>query len=317
MPKTSKKIDPELSSAIREYKPELTDSSVRIYSLNLMHLASYYDKPLSPELFKNPKEIREDLEELKYSTPTLKNKIVSIITYLRMKTQPESLISQYTDYYDMLAGKMSKHNATMDKTTKEKDNWMTKDDLIKYLDILKKELPTIIKSKMDLSRWMRYITLLIHIDYPFRNELADTQIVSKLTKNDPDVNYIIADKKNNNVKAIIQNYKTKKTYKDIKLNFIPSVAKDVLTYYKLLSNYKKLNNINNDWFLLAKNNEKMTRNDFTFFIKSIFEPLGKNISTTMIRKIIVSSLYPVEKMKELAHIMGHSVQLAVNNYAKD
>jgi hypothetical protein len=37
----------------------------------------------------------------------------------------------------------------------------------------------------------------------------------------------------------------------------------------------------------------------------------------MIRKIIVSSLYPVEKMKELAHIMGHSVQLAVNNYAKD
>jgi hypothetical protein len=317
MPKTSKKIDTELCSAIREYKPELTDSSVRIYCLNLMQLASYYDKQLSPELFKNPKEIRADLEELKYSTPTLKNKIVSIITYLRMKNQPDSLINEYTDYYDILAGKMSKQQATMNKTPKEKDNWMTQDDLIKYLDILKKELPTTIKSKMDLSRWMKYIVLLIHIDYPFRNELADTAIVSNLKTNDPDINYIVVNKKNNNVKAIIQNYKTKKTYKDIKLNFIQPVAEGVSTYYKLLSSYKKLNNINNEWFLLAKNNEKMSRNDFTHFIKSIFEPLGKNISTTMIRKIIVSSLYPVEKMKELAHIMGHDISTSISFYAKD
>jgi len=316
MPKTKKTLDEDLCDALREYKPELTDTSVRIYCLNLMHMATYYNKPLTPDLFKNSKEIREDLEELKYSTPTLKNKVVSIITYLKMKHQPQSLINQYSDYYDMLAGKISKEHAKMDKTDKEKDNWMTKDDLIKYLDILKKELPTKIESKVDMSKWMKYISLLIHINYPFRNELADAQIVSKITNNNPDINYIIVDNKNKTVKAIIQNYKTKKTYKDIKINFIQSVANDVLTYYKLLSSYKKLNNINNDWLLLAKNNEKMSRNDFTNFIKSIFLPLGKNISTTMIRKIIISDLYPVEKMKEMARIMGHEVFTGVEFYAK-
>ena len=317
MPKTKKTLNEDLYDALREYKPELTDTSVRIYCLNLMHMATYYNKPLTPDLFKNSKEIREDLEELKYSTPTLKNKVVSIITYLKMKHQPQSLINQYSDYYDMLAGKISKEHAKMDKTDKEKDNWMTKDDLIKYLDILKKELPTKIESKVDMSKWMKYISLLIHINYPFRNELADAQIVSKITNNNPDINYIIVDNKNKTVKAIIQNYKTKKTYKDIKINFIQSVANDVLTYYKLLSSYKKLNNINNDWLLLAKNNEKMSRNDFTNFIKSIFLPLGKNISTTMIRKIIISDLYPVDKMKEMARIMGHDIQTSVNYYAKD
>lgn len=317
MPKNSVKLDETLCSAIREYKPELTESSIRIYCLNLMHIASYYNKPLTPDLFKNPKEIREDLEDLKYSTPTLKNKITAIITYLRMKNQQKTLINEYTDYYDILAGKMSKEHSKMDKTEKEKDNWMTKDDLIKYLDILKKELPSKIESKVDMSKWMKYISLLIHINYPFRNELADAEIVNKITTNNPDINYIVVDKKNNHVSAIIQNYKTKKTYKDIKINFIPSVAEGVSTYYKLLSNYKKLNNINNNWLLLAKNNEKMSRNDFTHFIKSIFQPLGKNISTTMIRKIIVSDLYPVEKIKEMARIMGHDIQTSMTYYAKD
>jgi site-specific recombinase XerD len=98
---------------------------------------------------------------------------------------------------------------------------------------------------------------------------------------------------------------------------MPSVANDIITYYKHLTNYKKTNGINNDWMLLTKNNDKMTRNDFTYFVKSIFEPVGKNISTTMIRKIIVSALYPVEQMKALAHTMGHGISTAMEFYAKD
>jgi hypothetical protein len=52
-------------------------------------------------------------------------------------------------------------------------------------------------------------------------------------------------------------------------------------------------------------------------MKSIFEPLGKNISTTMIRKIIVSALYPVEQMKELSKVMMHDMNTAMEYYAKD
>jgi hypothetical protein len=315
MPRTLKIMDKELFDALREYKPELTDSSLRIYCLNLMHLASYYDKPLSPDLFKDADAVRADLEELKYSTATLKNKLSSIIVYLRMKNKPDELIKKYVDMFESLSTKMSKEHATMNKTDKENNNWMTKDELIKYSNILKKELPKKPTTKSEMSKWMRYITLLIHINYPLRNELADTEITTKINNNDPNINYIQV--KKDNVSALIQAYKTKKTYKDIKFNFIKEVADEIRTYYKHLITFKKTNNINNDWFLMAKNNEKMTRNDFTHFMQSIFEPLGKNISTTMIRKIIVSSLYPVEQMKELSKVMGHDVSTAMQYYAKD
>jgi hypothetical protein len=315
MPRNTKIIDKELFDALREFKPELTDSSLRIYCLNLMHLASYYDKPLSPDLFKEPDAVRADLEELKYTNATLKNKLSSIIVYLRMKNKPDDLINKYVDMFESLSNKMSKEHSTMNKTDKETDNWMTKDELIKYLNILKKELPKKPTTKSEMSKWMRYITLLIHINYPLRNELADMEIVTKISNNDPNINYLVIGK--DKVSALIQAYKTKKTYKDIKFNFIKDVADEIKKYYKHLITFKKTNNINNDWFLIAKNNEKMTRNDFTHFMQSIFEPLGKNISTTMIRKIIVSSLYPVEQMKQLAQVMGHSMNVAMEYYAKD
>jgi hypothetical protein len=316
MPRKQFEVDKELSSALREYKPDITESSLRTYVLNLSHIASYYDKPLSPALFKDFKEVRKDLEELQYSNATLKNKITSILIYLRMMKQDKDLIEQYQDYYDILSGKISKFHETKNKSDKEEKNWMTKDELIKYVDKLKEELPTKPTSKLDMSKWMKYITLLIHINYPLRNELADAQIVSSVKKLDPDVNYFMIDKKNKKVKMLLQSYKTKKKHNDIELNLIPSVANELITYYKHLTNFKTANNIENDWMLLAKNNEKMTRNDFTYFIKSIFEPLNKNISTTMIRKIIVSALYPVEEMEALAKVMGHNVETAMQYYAK-
>ena len=166
MPRKSKTLDPELSKSLREFKPDITDSTLRIYNLNLSQLADYYDKPLSPELFKNFKEIRSDLEELKYTNATLKNKVSAIIVYLRMTKQSKELINEYTDYFDMLSGRISKDRAKMNKTKKESDNWMTKEELTKYLEELKKELPAKPTSKNDMSKWMKYITLLIHINYP-------------------------------------------------------------------------------------------------------------------------------------------------------
>jgi hypothetical protein len=321
MPRTKKAIDDNIAKALREYKPDITESSLRTYIMNLSHIASYYDKPLTPALFKDFDEFKKDCEELKYSNATLKNKVAAILIYLRMTKQPAELIKKYNDWFDMLSGKISREHAKMDKNIKEEENWMTKDNLIEYTNKLKSELPTKPTSKVDMSKWMKYITLLIHTYYPFRNELADTEIVTSVKNNNPDVNYFIVDKKKKTVKALIQAYKTKKTYKDININIVPAVANEIITYYKHLTNYKKAidpnGHINNDWMLLAKNNDKMTRNDFTYFVKSIFEPLGKNISTTMIRKIIVSDLYPVEEMKQLAQVMGHDTNTAMQYYAKD
>ena len=65
----------------------------------------------------------------------------------------------------------------------------------------------------------------------------------------------------------------------------------------------------------------MTPNNYTKFVKSIFTDYDKNISTSMIRHIIVSDLYDLDKetessKKELAYKMGHTTNTASTIYAK-
>jgi len=229
----------------------------------------------------------------------------------------EEPYQKYTDFCDIITGKLAKQQATMDKTDKESENWLTKQQLLDYLEKLKGDLPKVPHSYGDLHRWMKYITLLFHINYPLRNELADSVITTSPSSNDAEKNYFIVNPKKKTVKAIIQNYKTKKSYNAIELNLIPTVANEFIKYYKFLDTYKKAEGIDNEWLLISKDGNKLTRNDFTRFVQSIFSFTDKNISTTMIRKIIVSDLYDVKKMKELSHIMGHDIKTAVQYYAKD
>jgi hypothetical protein len=170
----------------------------------------------------------------------------------------------------------------------------------------------------DLEKWMNYITLTWHIEYPLRNELADTAILSKskMKTNDPLINYIVINSKDKKVEALIQSYKTVKTYDTIDIEIVSSVAKDIIKYFTILKKYKKTNDIKNDWLIITKEGEKLSRNNYTNFVQDIFKPLGKKIGTTMIRKIIVSSVVNIEKMKELSYVMGHSIVEQVSTYAK-
>lgn len=317
MPRTKKEYSKDLEKDLDEYLPNATASTKKTYLINLSSLANYLDAPLSVSMFSDFDQIKKDLEDLKYTNNTLKNKLSSIVTYLKMYDAKPELTNKYSDYIDALSGKLSRKNETMDKTEKEKENWLTKKELEDYADKLKSELPAKPTSYSDMLKWMKCITLGVHILYPMRNELSDAQIVSSISNNDPSVNYVVVDKKKGTAKIILQNYKTAKSYKEVDINIVASLAKEINTFYKHLVAYKKNNDINNDWMLLNKKGEKFSRNDYTYFIQSIFEPLGKKISTTMIRKIIVSDLYNVSAMKDLAKVMQHDPKTALTYYAKD
>jgi hypothetical protein len=305
-----------LFKELKEQSPEATDSTIKTYISNLMLISKYFDEDITPELFQEFDIIKEYLTSQEYSMNTIKNKVSAIISYLKMKKEDNKLIQQYKDYFDMLDGKLSRQSRKMEKNDKEKDNWMTKDDLVKQLEYLKSQLPKKITTYGDLIKYMKYIILLIHISYPFRNDLSKALIVNKSDNINNDDNYIVIDKKGKSAKFIIQAYKTKRTYKRKELNIIPEIAKEIINYEKILNEYKKTNNINNDLFLIDKNGGNLTTNDFTLFFKSIFENLNKEITATMIRKIIVSSLYDVKAIKALSEVMMHSPQTALQYYAK-
>jgi hypothetical protein len=314
-PKRSESEDhSKLRERLREFKPDITNSTLDSYMLNLAKFEKILGEKLSPELFKDAENVREKFEAEGYTQATLKTKYATIINYLKMYDEP---YARYTEFCDIITGKLTKQQATMEKSDKESENWLTKQELLDYLEKLKGDLPKIPRSYGDLHRWMKYITLLFHINYPLRNELADAVITTSTDTSDQDKNYFVVNPRKKTVKAVIQNYKTKKTYNAIELDLIPSVANAFMKYYMFLNIYKKSEEINNDWLLISKDGSKLTRNDFTRFVQSIFSFTDKTISTTMIRKIIVSDLYDVKKMKDLAGVMGHDIKTSIQYYAKE
>jgi site-specific recombinase XerD len=235
-----------------------------------------------------------------------------------MKKADKGLIKEYLEYLEILSIFIGKEHANNAKSVKEDENWLTKKELVDFAKSLKKDLPKVVADYADLEKWMNYIVLAWHIEYPLRNELADTAILSKakMKNNDPNTNYIIVNSKDKKVEALIQAYKTVKTYEEIEINVVHSVGWYIIRYFTILKKYKKANEINNDWLIITKEGEKLSRNNYTNFVQDIFKPLGKKIGTTMIRKIIVSDVYDIKKMNELAHIMGHSTDTAMTIYAK-
>ena len=309
--------DDNIFKELKAFTPNTTESTIKTYVYNLMMIANYFEEKLDPELFSEFEIIKEYLSSQNYTNNTIKNKVSAIISYLKMKKQDSKLIEQYKDYFDVLDGRIMRQARKMEKNDKEKSNWLTKEELMTQLEYLKSQLPKKITTYNDLIKWMKYIILLIHITYPFRNDLALAEIITPSFKMDDETNYIEIDKKNKHVKFIIQAYKTKRTYKRKELNILPAISTELIKYDKLLSDYKKVNEINNNLFLIDKKGNPLTTNDFTIFFKSIFENLNKEITATMIRKIIVSSLYDVKAIKQLSNVMMHSPETALQFYAKE
>ena len=133
----------------------------------------------------------------------------------------------------------------------------------------------------------------------------------------PYYNYIIIDNKNKDVKIVLEKFKTAKTFKNINIDVDKDLSKDIIKYFKVLSDYKKMNSINNDWFLIHKNGDTLSRNNFTIFLNNIFKEYNKKISSSLIRKIVSSSLYNVPEMKRLEKVMGHNLSTQLKYYVKE
>ena len=310
-------IDEKLISDFKNYITYASDSSIRVYALNITNIAKGLGKPISVETFSDFTAVKDYLESLKSSTSTTKNKVAAIVNYIKMNKVDKEVIEKYSNYLESLCVIVSEVDKNI-KNPKEGENWLTKEQLDELAKSLKVDLPKTCNDYKDIEKWMKYIVLNYHITYPLRNELADAKILtkSKFKENDESINYFIVEPKTKSIEMILQNFKTAKTYGAVDFTINDKMSREIIKYYTILKKYKRDNNIVNDWLVITSNGEKLSRNNYTSFINSIFNPLGKKIGASMIRKIIVSSVYDVKKMNELAYIMCHSKEMAMNTYAK-
>lgn len=302
---------------------KVTDSSIDAYTNSLHNIFKVLNKELSIAPLLDFDNVIKLLTEKGYEYSTLKNKISSIITYLKASNvHDDEILMKYADYIDSLTTKIDKRQRTLEKSKTDSENWVTKAELIEIRDILKKNLNIKNLSFGFLHLYEQYICLTIHIIYPFRNELCDALIIDSKNatpamKDNPNMNYIVVDMNKKKVKIILEKYKTVKTFKDIVIDVDDETAKEIIKYFIYLSNYKHEHEIINDWFIISKTGEKLTRNNYTVFFQHIFEKFNKKIGTSLVRKIIASSLYDVHEMKRLEKVMGHNLNTQLKYYVKE
>ena len=316
-------MDKEIAAIIAKEKPTLSEMSVKTYANCISKIMEFMKTTDNKVLYKDADNVVKMLHDKYDKNNTIKTKLASIIVFLRCisndksKKEIDDAINVYSKVIDMLTNEIKHDLSSSEKNTKQKENWITKEDIETLNNNLLKLIPKDIRTPKDLMMLRNYVIFKLYQDNPTRNEIADSKIIFKPTKkSEPltdEYNYIILDKKNKSITYQMNQYKTSKNYgqKNVSINS---------ELYPLLLQYKKsVEMFNSDgWFLLNDSaSGKMTRNRLGVIYSSLGESIGKKLGTSMNRHIQLSNLIPVKKIKEMTDKMGNSPKEALEVYAKN
>ena len=239
---------------------------------------------------------------------------------------------KYKLFYNKLKSMLNKENgiylesvSNNKKSKKDEKNWTTMNELHKVREKLLKHIKAKgydfkkdkgVESKKDFFLIQKYLIASLYTLLPPRRLIyADMKIVSQ-----KEFNNIPEKEKDENSYLVNVNKSRKYFYygKDADKSSTDEAVK--------IDVPKSMNNLLNFWITINKkdhlllNNlgEKLSKNNLSKEVRSIFSNKSKNISVNLIRKIFVSETFKnVNKEKEeIAEQMNHSVSVADNFYSK-
>ena len=311
-----------LMDTIKEARPNVKESTVKMYSSNLLKLQKLFDTD-DFKFLKDPEKVEDKLGELHYTTK--RNYYNAIIIYLMAVSKEEDikedpLIIKYNEMRDKGNQTYQDNQATGVISDKQKDSFVPIEDVNKMIEEMGREIKDRqIRKKEDLkpkdkALLQSYILFNIHTRLPLRNDLAGMEAINKraynkLSEEEKEANnYLVVNKKG--MFMVLNQFKTSAKYKEIKID----IPKDL---EKLLRFYIRVNGMG--VLFKSSTGKALTRNALTqLLLKETKKRMGKSISTTMLRKIYLSSKYSdvKEEMTADAKIMGHSVATGQSVYVK-
>jgi hypothetical protein len=308
------------------YKKQIKKSTLDVYEKNYNKLSKDINGDILDE-FKWLLDFEKVMKEINKSPSphTRKNKINTVVIYINMiddlKKTDEEILRKYNNEIIELSKLISNNYNKNEMNDKQKENWISYEELINLLNQLKEDLPKKIIDNANYKKLMYYLMLSVHLELPLRNDLSDAKLYlikdfNKLEE-EPQLNYIVLDK--NKGFIILNNYKTSGSYGRKKINMSKELYNIFKKYYSVIKEQTK-----DDYIFIDKDKEKLTRNGYTLLFNNLFKSLGvnKKISSSMIRHIVISHKFPInknemEEREQLAGIMGHSVNEALKVYSKD
>lgn len=310
----------KLTEIIKEARPNIKDNSIRMYVMNLEKLKNIFETD-NFDFLKDEKKVLDKLSNL--SDNTIRNYLNAILIYLLAIDKDDKFkaeIKVYTDLRDDLNKKYEDSQASGQISAKQKENFVDITEIYKMIETMGKEIKDKkIKKKEDLTAkdkqlLMVYIIFNIYVRLPMRNDVAGMESISKRQYNKltdeekKEKNYLVVEK--TKMKMILNKYKTSKKYEE---NII-DIPKDL---EKLLRLYIRINGMGT--LFKSSTGTAISRNALSqLLLKTSKKYMNKSISTTMLRKIYLSSKYAdvKEEMEKDAKVMGHSVETGQKYYVK-
>jgi hypothetical protein len=317
-----------IGNLLKKYKSDLSDLSLNTYKNNVQKVLQMSGQPLDNinYLVTDTMKIIELLRAKYKSANTLKTKYASIIVIIRClelddkdaadKFNYNLSIQLLTNEIVKLSEQIKAELATGQKTKSQEKNWLTEADRIKIDMHLKSLIKHDIKTPADLIDMRNYVMYNLYESLPTRNDFADSKLIFQPPKKSLDLstdcNYVILNKREKSVRYLLNVYKTAGTYgqKSIEL---PSYLYPMLLEYK---KSKEKFSSTPSLFLNSDATESLSRNRMSVIYSQLGKIVGKKLGTSLNRHQAVSDTMPLEKMKKLAGKMGHSVQEAMDVYAK-
>ena len=287
----------------------VSDPTIKLYMFQLQQINDGIIENLKK--FEDVEYVLNKLKKFKINTK--RTKLISVIAML--KTFPEKKDLQ-EKYAEIVANINKETNLTSNqKTEKQKENWMDKQQIIDIWDALQSVVQTF-TSKKNLSEkqynvLLQFVVLSLYtLINPRRNSDFMKMIVVKKNEKDlsTDYNYLDLQKR----KFIFNQYKTKKTYSQQ----IEDIPENLWNVIKL---YLKFKPTDTNYFLCNFDGQPLPHvNSITLILNKIF---GRKVACSMLRNIFLSekfeTLQPMlDELKDTANSMGTSVNNSLSTYIK-
>jgi hypothetical protein len=303
----------KVKEAIEKARPNLKPNTINQYIVQLNKIRKEFDAD-DLKFITKIKDVEDKVSEKHFTSQ--RNLYNAIIVYLMAIDEDKDIIKEYSDIRDKLNEKYEEEQQNGKISEKQGKNFVDISEIQKMIDEMEKEVKTYKKKESLTSKQKQllkaYTLFNILIRIPTRNDQAGMILISKTMYNklkEEDKkkdNFLLMEK--TSMKFIYNVYKTAKKYAEN----IVDIPKDL---EKILRMYIRLNKINSGEVLFP-----MTKNaQSQLLLKMSQKYMGKRISSTMIRKIYLSSKYgdTLKEMKKDAKMMGHDTATAQKVYVKE
>lgn len=311
----------KVKELIMKARPEAKESTIKMYSSNLEKLKKMFESD-GYKFLNNIDKVKDKLKELHFTTQ--RNYYNAIIILLMALDEKKELIEEYSELRDKLNKQYEDTNATGTISEKQKENFVELSEIRKMIDQMSTEInqkklkkAETLKPK-DFMLIQTFILFNIYTRLPMRNDVSGMILQNKRSYNKTNEdakkehNYLIMEK--GKMFFVLNQFKTSKKYKELDID----VPKDL---EKLLRFYIRINKIKvGDVLFTSSTGKPLTRNALSqLLIKTTKKYMGKSISTTLLRKIVLSDKFSDAKkeMEAMSKITGHSTQTMSNVYVKD